>query len=57
MWKSDFGTVLSSAMSRGSKDIFRAVLVALEDKLTPAEVIVKGFASLAVPDTFYGVAR
>ena len=42
MWMNMRYSVLSIAATTGSKDTFEAVVVALEDKLTPAEVMVEG---------------
>lgn len=43
MWDGRHGTVLSMAAMSGSKDTFEAAVAALEDNLTPAEVMVEGF--------------
>lgn len=48
-WRNKKATLLSRAAESGSKTIFEAVMAALEDRLTPAEVKVKGFMGLVFP--------
>ena len=48
-WEVDHATLLSNAAKSGSKDTFEAVVAALEDKLTPAEVMVEGMKILVFP--------
>lgn len=57
MVSSKGATVLSRAVESGSEAMFEAVVTALEDKLTPAEVIIEGFTSLVFPSLCYKVAR
>lgn len=57
MWNSFSGTVLSEAARGGCTKTFEAVVATLETKLTPAEVMVKGFTSVVVHGILYRLAR